>query len=312
MEFTNLAQLTEYFADKQTCIDYLTKLRWDGNVTCTFCGHDKVYELKGANKRFKCAKCRQQFSAIKGTIFENSPIPLQKWFIAVYILTAHKKGISSIQLGVDLGVTQKTAWFMAHRIRFALKVKSFDIQMDGVVQADETFMGGKNKNRHADKKVPHSQGRSVKDKTPVFGMADNNGEVRTQVVPNTRTKTLKPIIAEMVKKGSIVVTDEWVAYRHLAKNYKHVVVNHKEEKYVCDGFSTNRIEGFWSILKRGVYGIYHQVSPKHLHRYCDEFSFRYNSREVNAMERFEASIQDVHQCRLTYQELIKKQNPNPG
>ncbi|MDO8365185.1 MAG: IS1595 family transposase [Saprospiraceae bacterium] len=260
MEFTTLAQLTEHFSDKQTCIDYLTNLRWAGNVTCTFCGNEKVYELKGATKRFKCAKCRKQFSAIKGTIFENSPISLQTWFIAVYILTAHKKGISSVQLATDLGVTQKTAWFMAHRIRFALKTKSFETQLDGVIQADETFMGGKNKNRHADKKVPQSQGLSVNDKTPFWGMVDNDGEVRTQVIPNTQAKTIKPIIQKMVKEGSILVTDEWQAYCQLRKNYLHIVINHKEGKYVANGFTTNRIEGFWSILKRGVYGIYHQVS----------------------------------------------------
>jgi len=309
MEFTTLAQLTEHFADKQTCIDYLTSLRWAGKVTCTFCGNEKVYELKGSTKRFKCAKCRKQFSAIKGTIFENSPISLQTWFIAVYILTAHKKGISSVQLATDLGVTQKTAWFMAHRIRFALKAKSFDTQLGGTVQVDETFMGGKNKNRHADKKVEASQGRSVKDKTPVLGIVSEEGEVRTQVIANTQAKTIKPIIQQMVKEGSILVTDEWQAYRDLRKNYLHVVVNHKEGKYVNGPYSTNRIEGFWSILKRGVYGIYHQVSAKHLHRYCDEFSFRYNSREVDAMERFEASIQDVHQCRLTYHQLTKEPAP---
>ncbi len=245
MEFKNLAELIEYFSDKQKCYDYLTQLRWNGNVTCSFCNCEKVYELKGDNKRFKCSNCRKQFSASKGTIFENSPIPFQKWFMAVYILTAHKKGISSIQLGTDMGVTQKTAWFMAHRVRFALKVSSFDIQLDGVVQADETFMGGKNKNRHADKKVKNSQGRSVKDKTPVFGLADEKGKVKTQVIPNTQAETIKPIIiAELVKKGSIVVTDEWQAYRGLAKNYQHVVVNHKEGKYVCGPYSTNRIEGF--------------------------------------------------------------------
>lgn len=200
MEFSTLAQLTEHFAEKQTCIDYLTKLRWAGNVTCTFCGNEKVYELKGATKRFKCAKCRQQFSAIKGTIFENSPISLQTWFIAVYLLTSSKKGVSSVLLSEQLGVTQKTAWFMAHRIRFALKAKSFDAQLDGTVQADETFMGGKNKNRHADKKVPQSQGRSVKDKTPVLGMVDDEGEVRLTVIPNTQAKTIKPIIQQMVRR----------------------------------------------------------------------------------------------------------------
>lgn len=305
MEFKTLAQLTEHFADKQTCIDYLTNLRWAGNVTCTFCGNEKVYELKGANKRFKCAKCRQQFSAIKGTIFENSPISLQTWFIAVYLLTSSKKGVSSVLLAEQLGVTQKTAWFMAHRIRFALKTKSFDAPLDGTVQADETFMGGKNKNRHADKKVPDSQGRSVKDKTPVLGVVDEEGEVRLQVIPNTQAKTIKPIIHQMVKEGSILVTDEWQAYREMRKNYLHVIINHKEGQYVANGFTTNRIEGFWSILKRGVYGIYHQVSPKHLHRYCDEFAYRYNSREAKAVERFEASIQDVHGCRLTYHQLTK-------
>lgn len=311
MEFKNLAELTEHFADRQKCYEYLTQLRWNGNVTCTFCQHDKVYELKGDNKRFKCAKCRKQFSAIKGTIFENSPIPLQKWFMAVYIVTAHKKGISSVQLGTDLGVTQKTAWFMAHRIRFALKVNSFDVPLEGVVQADETFVGGKNKNRHADKKVPNSQGRSVKDKTPVFGLADENGKVKTQVIPNTQAKTIKPIIKQLVKEGSIVVTDEWQAYRDLSKNYQHIVVNHKEGKYVCGPYSTNRIEGYWSIFKRGIYGIYHQVSAKHLHRYCDEFSFRYNSREVDVMERFAASLQ-TSERRLTYFDLTKGNKETGG
>lgn len=312
MEFRNLAQLTEYFADKQTCIEYLTNLRWNGHVTCTFCGHDKVYELKGENKRFKCAKCRKQFSSIKGTIFENSPIPLQKWFMAVYILTAHKKGISSVQLGTDLGVTQKTAWFMNHRIRFALQVKSFDAseQMEGPVQVDETFIGGKNKNRHADKKVKESQGRSVKDKTPVLGLTDGQGKVYTQVIPNTQAKTLKPIIEKMVKAGEIVVTDEWASYKELRKNFQHIVINHKQGQYVLNSYSTNRIEGYWSLLKRGIFGIYHYVSAKHLHRYCDEFSFRYNSREAHAMERFEQSIQSV-QCRLTYKDLIKNEQETP-
>src|SRR5215210_5414562 len=146
----------------------------------------KIYELKGANKPFKFASCRKQFSAIKGTIFENSPIPLQKWFVAVYILTSHKKGISSCQLARDLGVTQKTAWFMGQRIRFALKTKSFSKPvMDTVVECDETYIEGKNKNRHADKKVENSQGRSAKDKTPVFGLVEREGKVVAMKVVDT-------------------------------------------------------------------------------------------------------------------------------
>ena len=178
--------------------------------------------------------------------------------MAVYILTAHKKGISSVQLGTDLGVTQKTAWFMAHRIRFALEIKSFDaVQLEGPVQVDETFIGGKNKNRHANKKIPNSQGRSVKDKTPVLGLTDGEGKVYTQVIPNTKAKTLKPIIERMVKEGEIIVTDEWAAYKELRKNFKHIVVNHTKGQYVLNSYSTNRIEGCsnkWNADEADLHG----------------------------------------------------------
>jgi transposase-like protein len=304
MKFNNLIDVTKFFEEKQNCIDYLNEIRWNGKVQCPFCNHDKVYELKGKNKRYKCASCRKQFSAIKGTIFENSPISLQKWFIAVYIISAHKKGVSSVQLASDLGVTQKTAWFMGQRIRYALKVKSFT-KMKDVVQCDESFIGGKNKNRHYEKKVQESQGRSVKDKTPILGMIQNGGQLHTCVIEDTKATTIKPIIAELVEQGSIVVTDEWLGYTGLNKDYAHIVLNHREDEYVRGAFHTNSIEGFWSLLKRGIYGIYHQVSPKHLHRYCDEFSFRYNTRKIANNQRFDYSLKSVN-CRLTYKELTKK------
>lgn len=242
MKFTNLLEVTKYFEVKQNCTDYLTEMRWGDKITCTFCNHDKVYELKGVNKRYKCAKCRKQFSAIKGTIFENSPIPLQKWFIAVYIISSHKKGVSSVQLASDLGVTQKSAWFMAQRIRFALKVKSYK-KLTGVIQADETFMGGKNKNRHVDKKVPESQGRSVKDKTPVLGMIAAGGKLHTAVIPDTKAKTIKPIISELVREGSIVVTDEWLGYAGTGKRFSHIVINHNQGEYVRGAFHTKPSKG---------------------------------------------------------------------
>lgn len=301
--FTNLIEVTNYFKDKQTCLDYLTSVRWlNGKVECVFCNHNKVYELNGKNKRFKCASCRKQFSAIKGTIFENSPISLQKWFTAIYILSSHKKGISSVQLGKDLQVRQATAWFMMQRIRYAIKIKSFNRKTLGVIQCDETFIGGKNKNRHADKKIPNSQGRSVKDKTPVFGMLQTGGSVQTIVVPDTKATTIKPIIRELVANGSIVVTDEWLGYSGLQNHYPHIIVNHNENEYVRGAFHTNGIENFWSLLKRGIYGIYHQISPKHLHRYCDEFSFRYNTRKITDIERFHFLLENVN-CRLTYKTL---------
>ena len=165
-------------------------------------------------------------------------------------------------------------------------------------------MGGKNKNRHFNKKVENSQGRSLKDKTPVFGIIQEGGDVHTVVVPNTKAATLKPIIENMVASGSIIVTDEWTAYKGLAKNYAHVVLNHLGNEFVRDGFHNNSIEGFWSQLKRGVYGIYHHCSAKHLHRYCDEFAFRYNARKETPNEKFNYSLNNSK--KITYKELIAK------
>jgi transposase-like protein len=302
MNFHNFLEAVQYFSDKQNCIDFLIQNYWHGHLHCPHCNHDKIYELKGKNKRFTCGKCRKQFTAIKGTIFEHSRISLQKWFTAIYIISAHKKGISSCQLAKDLGVTQKTAWFMEQRIRYALSIKSID-KTNGVFSVDETFMGGKNKNRHGDKKIAETQGRSVKSKTPVLGILKVGGKINTFVIKNTKAKTIKPIIKKLVENNSIVITDEWTAYNNLHKNYQHVVVNHKQEQYVNGAFSTNNIENFWSLLKRGIYGIYHQVSAKHLHKYCDEFSFRYNTRTMNDIDRFKFSMQLI-KGHLTYKQLV--------
>jgi transposase-like protein len=302
--FKNLIEVTQYFSDKQKCIDYLTSIRWnDGNITCPHCGKDKIYALQGATKRFKCASCRKQFSATKGTIFENSPISLQKWFVAVYLLTAHKKGISSLQLSRDISVTQKTAWFMLQRIRFALKHKSFNAPvMDSTVECDETYIGGKNKNRHVSKRVANSQGRSVKDKAPVFGLVERNGRVVAMVVKDTTKNTIQPIIEQHVTKGANVMTDEWKAYIGLNKNFNHGVVQHGEGVYKIGDIHTNTIEGFWSLLKRGIIGIYHNVSVKHLDKYVDEFEFRYNNRDLKDFAKFESML-SLANTRLTYQTL---------
>lgn len=303
--FNNLIEATQYFSDKQTCIDYLTKMRWsNGNVTCVFCNHTKVYQLKGANKRYKCASCRKQFSAIKGTIFENSPISLQKWFVAVYILTSHKKGISSCQLAKDISVTQKTAWFMGQRIRHALQTKSFSKPlMTAVVECDETYIGGKEKNKHKSKRIEGAQGRSGKGKVAVFGMLERDGVVVAMKVKDTKKATIQPIIEQHVVEGSKVMTDEWKAYKGLKKKFEHEAVSHKAGIYVIGIAHTNTIEGFWSLLKRGVVGIYHQISAKHLDRYVDEFEFRYNSRKVSEAARFD-NLLTLSNKRLTYKSLI--------
>jgi len=200
MKFKNLIEVSNYFADSKKATEYLVRLRWSGNVVCIHCTHDKVYELKGANPRFKCAKCRKQFSAIKGTIFENSPISLQKWFTAVYLITSHKKGISSHQLAKDLSISQKSGWFVLQRIRFALQSGSFNHSPDGIIQADETFVGGDYKNKHHKKVEKKStwgnknttpKGRSVQTKTAVAGILETGGQVKASVVPDTKKATLQ-------------------------------------------------------------------------------------------------------------------------
>lgn len=228
-EFKSLYQLQEYFKDEQTCLDYLAEQRWGGNVSCPHCNHDKVYKLNGANKRFKCASCKKHFTAKAGTIFEDSKISLRKWFAAIYMVLSHRKGISSYQLGRNLGITQKSAWFMGMRIRNAIKQGTFERQLSGTVESDETFVGGKNKNRHYNKKVKNSQGRSYKDKTPVHGLIERGGELRAFVVPNTKMEILVPIIMEHVEFGSRLMTDEWY---NLLPNYQHEIVRHGSGQYV--------------------------------------------------------------------------------
>lgn len=295
--------------DEKSCREYLEEKIWNGTPVCPHCGqvdtnHYKL-KVKGEFKgMYKCKGCRERFTVTIKTMFEGSHIPLRKWFIAIYIFSLHKKGVSSHQLASDLGITQKSAWFMLSRIRKAFEPKKRITKIDGAVSCDETFIGGKNKNRHNDKKIAESQGRSVKDKTPVFGMKHIGGDIHTRVVPDTKATTLKPIINEMMQDGSIVITDEWMGYSGLSKDYNHVVINHSENEYVRGGFTTNNVENFWSLLKRGIYGIYHQVSPKHLDKYCDEFAFRFNARKASTNDKFDYSL--INSKKLTYKELINK------
>lgn len=296
-EVKSILQLLKAFPDEQSCIDHLEQLRWNGNVVSPFDSTSKVYNCKG--NRYKCKETGKYFNVKTNTIFDNTKMPLQKWFLAIWLVTSHKKGISSLQLGRDLDITQKSAWFMLQRIRNCFGLNNDD-QMDGEIEADETYVGGKDKNRHANKKVKGNRD----DKAPVLGMVQRDGKLKAVKVPNTTTETLSTEIINAVKEGATLYTDEYSSYKALKRIYDHQFVKHSSKQYVNGRIHTNTIEGFWSLLKRGIFGIYHFTSKKHLQMYVDEFVFRYNTRKGTENERFNLLLSNIEN-RITYKELIK-------
>lgn len=304
--FKSIFDMMKVLNTEEACREYLEELRWNGEPICPHCGsqreeHYKIQTRGEYRGRYKCKDCRLPFSVTVGTIFEKSQVPLQKWFMAIFQFVAGKKGISSMQLHRTIGVTQKTAWTMLGKLRNAIGCKE-DFKFDGITQVDETYVGGKNKNRSKHKKVDNTHGRSTKTKIPVFGML-SDGMIYTEVIDNTGAKALQTIIRSKVKKGGVVVTDGWVGYRGLAYDYRHVVIKHNRGIFKKGPYHTNGIEGFWSLLKRGIIGMYHFVSPKHLHLYCDEFAYRYNIRTLSQGEQFNLTLINSDE-RLTYKGLI--------
>ena len=212
-DFDSFFELVNYFDSEKKCADYLALLRWNGKPECPYCGgHDNCYELNGANKRYKCAKCRTHFSVRVGTIFEDSKISLRKWFFATYLFSAHKKGVSSHQLARDLKITQKTAWYMLHRIRESF-VEEHEEKFNTETEIDESFFGGREKNKHKNKRTENAQGRSTKTKIPVLGILERNGKIFAVPVKDTTFETLNPIIETKIEKGSKVYIDEWRSYK---------------------------------------------------------------------------------------------------
>jgi ISXO2-like transposase domain len=293
-DFNSILELIKTFPNEQTCIDHLEILRWNGNVISPFDSTSKVYKCKGS--KYRCKNSGKYFNVKTETLFDNTKIELQKWFLAIWIVTSSKNGISSLQLGRDLNITQKSAWFMLQRIRNCFGI-GCNNESDNEVKADETFVGCKNKNRHENIKVEVSQRRSAKNITPVLGKV----EINAKNIDNIQSVTLTKEIIVSVKESASLYTDEWFGYNGVSRIYDHLFVKHGQ--YVNDRTHTNIVEGFWSLLKRGIFGIYHFISKKHLQMYVDEFVFRYNTRDTSEAMRFNISLSNT-QNRLTYKELI--------
>jgi len=299
--FKSLLEFQQHFDTNDKCRKYLEHLRWQGNPVCPYCSSEKIHRLK-KNNRLKCGnrQCLRNFSALVGTVFENTKLPLTKWFVAMYLLTNHSKGISSLQLSKFLGITQKSAWFVVHRIRELLAEKE-PVLLNGIVEVDECYVGGKFANIHASKRKKLEK---FDNKTMVFGAVQREGNVVAKIIPDTTKESLISAIKENVEQGSIMVSDDNVGYKDISKDYKHVTVNHSAKEYVRGAAHTNTIEGFWSLLKRQIVGIHHFVSRKHLQRYVTESAYRYNRNVLPQDGRFAEALINCS-GRLTYNELIK-------
>jgi transposase-like protein len=290
-----------YFADPDNCLNYLAAKRWPNGVACPTCGTKDVIFLAN-QRRWKCrqAHAKPQFSVKVGTVMEDSPIGLDRWLMAMWQIVNCKNGISSYEVHRAIGITQKSAWFMDHRIRYALGLGHTN-KFSGQIEADETFIGGKARNMHKAKRERVITGTGGKDKTAVMGILERGGKVRTKVVENTKKKTLQSEIREHVLAGSALFTDALKSYEGLDE-FQHEVVDHAVE-YVRGEVHTNGLENFWSLVKRGLSGTYISVEPFHLFRYLDEQAFRYNNRKMNDGDRFDIVVRQIVGKRLTWNQL---------
>jgi len=310
----NLSTLAKHFSDEEAAYRLVERMRWPHGPICPHCGivdhayylepqsgHRKTSTGKDSYRRvYKCAECRKQFSVLVGTIFEDSKVPLSKWLLATHMLTAGKNGVAALELQRVLGVTYKTAWFMAHRIRYAMGQSPLKEKLSGVVEADETYIGGVEKGK---------RGRPGKDskKTPVVSLVERDGNVRSQVVTDVSGKNLKEVLTRNIEPEAALMTDSFRAYKEPGKSFaSHETVDHGKDEYVRGEVHTNTVEGFFSQLKRSIDGTHHHVSEKHLDNYLNEFDFRYNSRKMKDGERTELAIQKVAGKRLMYKEPVRR------
>jgi len=315
-----LQEAIVYFSDKENCRDYLIARRWPNGVTCPRCGSENVTAQPKYN-RWQCSSHhadiddkRRQFTLKTGTIFEDSPIGLDKWLAVMWMVVNCKNGISSYEIHRAIGVTQKSAWFMSHRVRLALGMESSD-KLSGHVEADETYIGGKARNMHRTKlakrvaefATPKTGRNQNIGKVAVMGLLERHGQIRTMVVAGTKRQHLHGKVTQHVEAGSTVYTDALRSYNELDREYIHHVINHAE-KYVDGQIHTNGVENFWSLLKRTLGGTYVSVEPFHLFRYLDEQSFRFNNRTLNDGQRFDIASRAIIGKRLTFAQVTGKDN----
>ncbi len=304
-----LLEAIRYFSDPDVCLETVKNLRWAGGVVCPHCGTKAEHYFIKTRRIWRCKnkECGKQFSVKVGTIFEDSALGLDKWLVAIWLIANAKNGISSHEVARSLGITQKSAWHMMHRIRLAMQTGTFK-KLSGDVEVDETYIGGKARNMHKGKR--EAKGRGTVGKTPVMGLLERHSEnghstVRTEVVPDIKAETLQGKVKEYVEKGSDVYTDTLASYEGLNADFAHQMINHAEA-YVNGQVHTNGLENFWSLTKRCIKGTYVSIAPFHTFRYLDEEAFRFNNRKVKDSDRFTKMLQSISGKRLTYRKLTGK------
>ena len=303
MENLDLVGLAKHFSDEDKARELLERLRWPSGPVCPHCGvegnHYKLTPKEGSKRPvrpgvYKCKDCRKQFSVTVKTVFHRSRIPLTKWLMGIYLMCSSKKGMSAHQLHRMLRITYKSAWFMAHRIREAMKQRPLSDKLNGVIEVDETYVGGKGRGK---------RGRGAKKKTPVVSLVERKGNVRSVVMERLTGENLKSFIKNNVEEVSTVMTDDFSSYSGLDRDFtKHEVIRHSDKEYVRGDVHTNTAEGHFSLLKRGVHGVFHHASKHHLQRYLDEFDFRYNARQFSDAQRTLLAIHGVGGKRLMYRD----------
>lgn len=290
---TNLIQLFEKYNSEDRCREFLESLRWPTGVACVRCGVVSVSKLEKRHQ-YECNSCRYQFSVTAGTGFHDSHLPLWKWFLAVYLICESKKGMSANQIKRTLGISYKTAWYLCHRIREAMKCEESE-KLTGIVEADETFVGGRYDKRRK---------RPAFEKPCVVGVIQRGGDVRAQTIPSRGARAISAFVRESVEPGSMLMTDDYAGYQKVGQEYDHNIIQHSKLSYVVGETHTNSIENFWSLFKRGLVGSFHKVSEKHLDRYLDEFTYRFNGRQDERL--FQRTLKNlVNGKTLTFEKLTK-------